>query len=389
MNPFALSGILAGVSSFFFGLLVLFKSSNKKLGKVWFLFALSVALWGLGVLVIPFFKDPDTVLIAWKLTWALGANWIAVLFYHFVSVFCGLNRPRFLLSQYLVAAAFFFITPTDLIYSGVIWVFNSFYYSKAGSLYILNSTWWLSLVAYSHYELLRAFKASPPIKRNQIKYFFLATAVGFSGGSFCFLPPLGIDLYPWGNFTIFLYPLIMSYAILKYRLMDITIALRRASLIAVIYIGLAGLLVPVVWSLYPTLVSSRWGFPLGILLCGAFLSTGPFMYAYLIKKSAFFQEKVVAGVTHEFKSPLAAIQSATAVLRDQLEKLPEGIRAKQADYLLMIQNNTQRLEKFIQDLLEVAKIEETRPELKKEEVDLNEVCERVVRVYGPRQRRKD
>src|SRR5205807_1873667 len=64
-------------------------------------------------------------------------------------------------------------------------------------------------------------------KKQQIKYFFLATAIGFLGGSFNFLPVFGIDLYPWGNFTIFLYPFIMSYAILKHNLMEISLVIRK------------------------------------------------------------------------------------------------------------------------------------------------------------------
>ena len=42
-------------------------------------------------------------------------------------------------------------------------------------------------------------------KRSQIEYFFLATAIGYAGGSLDYLPIFGFDLYPYGNFAIVLY----------------------------------------------------------------------------------------------------------------------------------------------------------------------------------------
>src|SRR5205823_7464025 len=64
-------------------------------------------------------------------------------------------------------------------------------------------------------------------RKNQIKYFFLATVVGFSCGTTCFLPVFGIDVYPILNFTVPLYPIIMTYAIARYRLMDISIVIHK------------------------------------------------------------------------------------------------------------------------------------------------------------------
>ena len=123
-----------------------------------------------------------------------------------------------------------------------------------------------------------------------------------------------------------------------------------------------------------------------MLLGSSVLSVGPFLYAYLIRKSSYFQERVVSGVTHEFKSPLASIQCATEVLRGEIEKISQGkpfgsAQGKIADYLLMIQNNSERLERFIQNLLQVSKIEQGQPELKLEETNLNDICQKAVQLY--------
>ena len=140
--------------------------------------------------------------------------------------------------------------------------------------------------------------------------------------------------------------------------------------------------------MHPIFAELHWGSLFETLLWSAVLSIGPFLYAYLVKKSTFFQERVVSGVTHEFKSPLASIQSATEVLRGEIEKISQGqsfdsAQGKITDYLLMIQNNSHRLEQFIQDLLQVAKIEQGGPELKLEEANLNDICQGVIEAYKP------
>jgi len=385
MNPYAFSGFLAGISSPSFGLLVLLKSSNSKLARRWFIFSISVALWGFIGMWATLADRQNEALIAWRLALALSVIWIPVLFYNFVCIFCNLHRRLLIITLYLIGTLFLFMSPTPLLYADVRLAFNSILWPVPGSLYGIFALWWFLVVIYSHYELYHAYQQVSLEKRNQIKYFFLATAIGFGGGSFDYLPTFKIDAYPWGNFAIFFYPIIMSYAILKYRLMDISIVLKRAGLIALIYVGLAVVLIPVAQFSYPFLASSKWGYPVGVPVCSTILSIGPFLYAYLIRKSAFFQERVVSGVTHEFKSPLAAIQSAAAILMEEISggKSLDLIKSKFCDYVLMIQNNSQRLEKFIENLLEVAKIEQSREWLKVEQTNLKEMCEKIMELYKP------
>src|ERR1700719_2528206 len=95
MNPLAWSGLLGGISSFCFGLLVLFKSPNKKLSRIWFVFTLSVAAWGFGAMWFAIAKSAEQALFAVHLTYAFGVIWIAALFHHFVSTFLEIKNSRF------------------------------------------------------------------------------------------------------------------------------------------------------------------------------------------------------------------------------------------------------------------------------------------------------
>lgn len=238
MTPFAISGLLAGISSLLFGSLVILRSTDKRIGRAWFLFTLSTGAWGFGVMLTTFCHDATTALWVWRFVYAFGANWIAPLFFHFVLTFTETPQRRALYWQYAIASVFFVLAFTPMQYEGVKW-FRDSYYSSAGYLYWLSSLWWLGLVTSCHIHLLKVYSRMTPLKKAQIKYFFIAMAFGFSGGSFCFLPPLGIDFYPWGNFSICLYPIVMSYAIVKYRLMNLELLARDTVVSALTWLSVA------------------------------------------------------------------------------------------------------------------------------------------------------
>src|SRR5882724_3568105 len=105
MNPFALSGVLAGMSASVFGFFVLFKTQNKKLGRIWFLFSSSVAAYGFGCFSIG--NNTLQGLLAWRITYGFGVVWIPILFFHFICSFLEVQRPRAILLQYIIGVAFF------------------------------------------------------------------------------------------------------------------------------------------------------------------------------------------------------------------------------------------------------------------------------------------
>ncbi|PIW92176.1 MAG: hypothetical protein COZ89_01370, partial [Candidatus Nealsonbacteria bacterium CG_4_8_14_3_um_filter_37_23] len=100
---------------------------------------------------------------------------------------------------------------------------------------------YLGIVGYGGYELIKIYRETRGYLREQIKYILLAMIVGFGGGATNFPLWYGIPLPPYGNFLVFLYPFILSYAILKYRLMDIRFVLGRGAVYALSLITIIGL----------------------------------------------------------------------------------------------------------------------------------------------------
>ncbi len=235
MNIFALSGLLIGIPSFILGIFTIVKG-RKGLHYIWALFCFSVALWGFGGYKIATTLDPDKAVFWWKIAY-IGVIFIPVLFTHFVNKFLDITRRRLIWIIYFLG--FFFLSVdlfTDLFINKVRWVFNQFYYiSPPALLYTPFIFLFFTLVIYCHVRLFKFYKNNQGIKKIQIKYIFIATFIGFSGGAFAFLPVYKIDVYPILNITISFSPFIVAYAIFKYRLMDLRVVARKIF----IYIGVA------------------------------------------------------------------------------------------------------------------------------------------------------
>ncbi|MBM3252450.1 MAG: HD domain-containing protein, partial [Candidatus Omnitrophica bacterium] len=203
----------------------------------------------LGTFFIGITKNATFSLLAWRLS-HIGIFFIPIFLFHFIYLLCGLQKRLLLFFAYLqgiifvsliISGNYFFVSSIRYIPS------FSFFYAVLGPLYHIPFFIWIMLVLYSHYELFRFYLRSPAIKRNQLSYLFFGTLIGFLGGITNFLPAYNIDIYPYGNFTIPIYCLIVTYAIIRYHLMDIEIFIKKTTIItigvifpvALLYIGLS------------------------------------------------------------------------------------------------------------------------------------------------------
>lgn len=87
------------------------------------------------------------------------------------------------------------------------------------------------------------------------------------------------------------------------------------------------------------------------------------------------KDKFVAHVSHELRSPLTIIKSAVLAVKD---KIAGDINPEQEDLLKDASDSIGRLERLINDLLDISKIESGRMELKKVPVDLGDLVSNTV-----------
>lgn len=91
---------------------------------------------------------------------------------------------------------------------------------------------------------------------------------------------------------------------------------------------------------------------------------------------SLFKDETASHLTHEFKTPLNAIQSAKLILAEEMAK-PEPDQKKIADYMAMIERNTARLEEFVHEILSFSK---AGPEqaYERQSIELSEVLNNVL-----------
>jgi hypothetical protein len=210
MTPFSLAGLLIALTSSSLGLLVLFRSPDRRIAVAWSRFAAAVAIWGVGTVWIGRTSSPENGLLAWKLTYGAAVVWIAPFFYSFVRTFLGLPRSRMSSLNFVIGALVLVLLPSSLIIRRVDFLFGEFFYMRGGILYTPFFVWWFGVVIAAHIDMIRTMKAVTPEKRRQIQYFFLATAFGYTGAAHSYLPKIGVDVYPWGVFGAAAYTLIMG-----------------------------------------------------------------------------------------------------------------------------------------------------------------------------------
>jgi signal transduction histidine kinase len=153
---------------------------------------------------------------------------IPVVFFHTVLELSSKCKRKTLILFYLQAVLFVTLILFNRIGWELEYMFNSFYYIKSVSYpYILVTIFWLVPMTWGFIILINTLIDSQGIQRNQLKYFLLGTIIGFVGGASHFFPVYGIKIYPF-NITIVFYVLIATYAILRYRLMDINVVIKKA-----------------------------------------------------------------------------------------------------------------------------------------------------------------
>ncbi len=284
INFFTASTFLLTVTSFSLSFLFLLFGKNR-LHRIWGIYNLSVAIWGMGGFLAGRALNPFESMFWWRFS-HLGVITIPVFLLHGTLLFCGLRRRVVLLFSYFLALLFIFLLPSSNFFTGIEYRFAQFYYPILGREYLIFLISWIGLVVFSQVILFLQYQKSTSFRRLQIRYLFFGLIVGFSGGITNFLPGF-TNIYPFGNLGIILYSSIIAYAVLKYRLLDLSVAITRAGIFVAVYSMVLG--IPFLTAMlgkpsFEGYFGPNWWFlPLGL---STFLATvGPFLYLYFDKKA--------------------------------------------------------------------------------------------------------
>lgn len=277
MNAYAFLGLLLSFTCFLLAL-ISFVYGRLKLHFLMVLFNLYCTVWGIGAFLVGRADTPLAALAGWRLAYS-GGMFIGYGFYHLVTVFCGLKRKKFLILIYVQGFIWLFLNFFSdwFISPHLRFAFGSLYYHRATMLFNIFLALWIAIVIVTFLELKKCTFSAKGVMRIQSQYIFYGFLVGFIGGCSTLLPIYKIDIsYPYGNFTIVIYSIVLTYAIFKYRLMDIRVAITRTGIFVMVYAFVLGL------PLWIGFEYNLWQYATFVML---FLSTpGPLIYNYLRKQ---------------------------------------------------------------------------------------------------------
>ncbi len=231
LTIFAWTGVVIIVCCFFLMLLAILKGRKSKFNYLLVFLILAMVFWGIGVILIGTVVDPQKALLSWKIA-HIGVIFIPPTLFHFFLTFIKKTtrlRNFFILLIYFLAFCFLFLNFfTDLFLRNVTFMFESFYYDVPPTplylvfmLYFFTTTFVCFVIAFYDY------KDSTSLQKIRMKYVLYSAVIASIGGGFNFLPLLGIEIYPVLNFLLIFYPIGVTYATFKYKILDINLAFRE------------------------------------------------------------------------------------------------------------------------------------------------------------------
>lgn len=108
--------------------------------------------------------------------------------------------------------------------------------------------------------------------------------------------------------------------------------------------------------------------------------------ALKLKELDQMKNDFVSSVSHELRSPLTAIEGYVDFFLQGLNMADQGVsipKEKQIKALNIMKSNSKRLSRFINDILDLAKIEAAQMEIVKESTQLKEIAEEMVTLFTP------
>ena len=290
---YAVALCVTATTHFILAIIIYARGPRRLTNITYALYSIAISWWSGFEAVGITRTDATTALFWWRFN-HVGVIFITIFFVHFViSLLEPQQRDK---RKPVIRGAYGFglialaLDATPFLIREVVPKFSFRHFINPGPAYGVFFSLWILLAIYGLVELFRLYASSTGAKRNQLTYFYWSMFIAYLGGVPNFFPTFNIEipyLMPFGTYAIPLYALATAYAIVRYRLMDVTIAITRTSILLAVYGVVVG--VPIVlgaiWK--PALLrlfgSHWWMGPMGLYTIAAFV--GPFIYLYFQRQA--------------------------------------------------------------------------------------------------------
>ncbi len=238
LKLYSILTLITAIGSYSIGLFIILKRRETLLNKIWFFLCLAIGGWNLGYyFTMSYSISKQTALLASRISHACGAL-IPALFFHFMVTFFENNKVKQLQIKlaYISCGIVAFLSLTPFVVTDLVPKMDMPYYPVGKIGYIIYVACFLFWVINAHALVPESFNALSSHKQKQLKYFLIGTILGFFGGANCFPLIFNIPVHPVLSTLILVYIFTTSYAILRHRLMDIEVIIKRTVVFAGVFV---------------------------------------------------------------------------------------------------------------------------------------------------------
>jgi len=317
--------LIAALTVIIFSILVFLK--NRK--NIYFAFlGTSIFVWLIASSMAYISQVESQVLFWFKISY-IGIIFIPSTFYNFVFSLLEQKQKRTIFFNYSISLFFVFLLYFSNYLVKGLYKYSWGYYPQVSFiahfpfLLFFNILFTIPIITLFFNFWHKTSKLSS-ISKNRLKYVFIGSMVG-TLGAVDFLPNYGINIYPFGFIFMVIFPCIFTYAILKYQLMDIKLALTRAGVFVVVYTFVLGI---------PLYLGYRYGLWMYSTWITIFLaSAGPFVFMYLQRRAeevVFKEQRHYQQIINNLSKSMIDIRDLDALLNTITATITEAVKIDSA-----------------------------------------------------------
>ena len=215
------------------GLFVYSKNYKSSINTIFVLLCLSATWWLSFYSAMYLSRDPGKALF-WARIGFIGIVFIPVFSYHFIVAFLKVKK------QYPVVYLAYILTIPAIIFSRSRFIYKDIsihswgYYPVAGPYYIIYLLMYGLLLSYGVWGLFKQLKMREfsELEHKQIRYLVVAFGISIFGIVDYIAKYPMFPFYPFGYLCAFMFISIIAYAIVRHKLMDIEVIIKKTLVFA-------------------------------------------------------------------------------------------------------------------------------------------------------------
>ena len=241
MNWYTTNYAVGGFVAIVVGAFVLGRGNARRLTRhAWFGLCLCVGVWHIGKFFLLLTHSESWAYLAVHLIY-LAAIVIPPSYLHFILALLAEERIKrgVLITAYCLALAEYALLISGSLIAGVSYLPLVGFYEIPGGAYWLYVGSYILIPSFAMYRLVTALRVTEgAVKKNQLKYVIYSSLIGFVAGLTSFLPIFSGTWPPFGAPIVYFYTLPITYAIARYRLLDIDVVIKKSVIYAVLLLAL-------------------------------------------------------------------------------------------------------------------------------------------------------